>query len=80
MDDEEIIAKMEEAAQELSEEIDGDGPVVVAVGSSEEGLDECEVEWADAGSLRELNGVLETAKLHQNLHHFSQPGRLLHQD
>lgn len=66
----ELEDELEEEAARIRAQIDGEPPVVVIVGGSEEGPGATATASVGLDRLRDLNGVLETAKYIENGKHF----------
>jgi hypothetical protein len=66
----ELEFALQDRAEEIRESIEGEPPVVVIVGGSGDGPGATSTASAGLDRLRDLNGVLETAKYIENGKHF----------
>lgn len=61
---------LEDEAERISESVEGQPPVVVIVGGTSDGPEATATASVGLDRLRDLNGVLETAKYIENGKHF----------
>lgn len=63
--------ELKEKAEEIREDIDDNPPVIICVGGTADGPDHSMTATSGLYRLRELNGLLDTAKFIENLKHFN---------
>lgn len=66
----ELEHELRDQAAQIRSQVDGEPPVVIIVGGSEDGPGATATASVGLERLRDLNGVLETAKYIENGRHF----------